>query len=99
MAKKKILLLSDDLRMSSGVGTMSREFVLGFTNSGIPTAAIIMSAPRHSDFKFIVLEWVIVTVQFSLRSNCAIGFPFKLDLPIITTFLPLRFGSTPFNKK
>ena len=28
MAKKKILLLSDDLRMNSGVGTMSREFVL-----------------------------------------------------------------------
>ena len=24
MAKKKILLLSDDLRMSSGVGTMSK---------------------------------------------------------------------------
>ena len=29
MAKKKILLLSDDLRMSSGVGTMSREIVMG----------------------------------------------------------------------
>ena len=29
MAKKKILLLSDDLRMSSGVGVMSKEFVLG----------------------------------------------------------------------
>jgi len=29
MAKKRILLLSDDLRMSSGVGTMSREFVMG----------------------------------------------------------------------
>ena len=27
--KKKIMLLADDLRMSSGVGTMSREFVLG----------------------------------------------------------------------
>ena len=27
--KKKILLLSDDLRMSSGVGTMSKEFVVG----------------------------------------------------------------------
>jgi len=27
--KKKILLLADDLRMSSGVGTMSREFVMG----------------------------------------------------------------------
>ena len=29
MAKKKILLLSDDLRMTSGIGTMSKEFVLG----------------------------------------------------------------------
>ena len=29
MNKKKILLLSDDLRMSSGIGTMSKEFVLG----------------------------------------------------------------------
>lgn len=29
MAKKKILLLSDDLRMNSGVATMSRELVLG----------------------------------------------------------------------
>jgi len=27
--KKKILLLSDDLRMFSGIGTMSKEFVLG----------------------------------------------------------------------
>lgn len=29
MAKKKILLLSDDLRMNSGVSTMSRELVMG----------------------------------------------------------------------
>ena len=29
MKKKKILLFSDDLRMSSGIGTMSKEFVLG----------------------------------------------------------------------
>jgi len=27
--KKKIILLSDDLRMSSGVGTMTREIVMG----------------------------------------------------------------------
>ena len=27
--KKKILLLSDDLRMTSGVGVMSREIVYG----------------------------------------------------------------------
>ena len=32
MNKKKILLLSDDLRMSSGVGTVSKEFVLGTIN-------------------------------------------------------------------
>ena len=29
MAKKKILLLSDDMRMTSGVATMSKEIVLG----------------------------------------------------------------------
>ena len=29
MKKKKILLLSDDLRMHSGIATMSREFVIG----------------------------------------------------------------------
>ena len=29
MSKKRILLMSDDLRMTSGVGTMSKEFVLG----------------------------------------------------------------------
>jgi hypothetical protein len=29
MVKRKILLLSDDLRLTSGIGTMSKEFVLG----------------------------------------------------------------------
>jgi len=29
MPKKKIMLFSDDLRMSSGIGTMSKEFVMG----------------------------------------------------------------------
>ena len=29
MSKKKILLLSDDLRMHSGIATQSKEFVLG----------------------------------------------------------------------
>ena len=32
MKKKKILLFSDDMRMSSGVGTMSREIVIGTTH-------------------------------------------------------------------
>ena len=29
MKKKKILLLSDDLRMHSGIATQSKEFVMG----------------------------------------------------------------------
>ena len=29
MAKKKILLLSDDLRMTSGIATISRQLVVG----------------------------------------------------------------------
>ena len=29
MTKKKILLLSDDLRMHSGIATQSKEFVMG----------------------------------------------------------------------
>ena len=29
MKKKKILLLSDDMRMTSGIARMSREFVIG----------------------------------------------------------------------
>ncbi len=29
MSKRKILLLSDDIRVTSGIGTMSKEFVLG----------------------------------------------------------------------
>jgi hypothetical protein len=32
MAKKKILLLSDDMRMHSGIATMSRELILGTVN-------------------------------------------------------------------
>lgn len=32
MAKKKILLLADDLRSTSGIANMSREFVLGTVN-------------------------------------------------------------------
>ena len=35
MAKKKILLMSDDLRMHSGIATMSREFVLGTVHNMI----------------------------------------------------------------
>ena len=35
----------------------------------------------------------MVTVQFSFKSNWAIGFPFKFDLPITTACLPLKFFS------
>ena len=63
------------------------------TNLGIPTAAIIISALSHSFFKSFVFEWVIVTVQFSFKSNWVIGFPFKFDRPITTACLPLKFFS------
>ena len=33
MSKKKILLLSDDLRMHSGIATQSKEIVLGTMNN------------------------------------------------------------------
>ena len=64
-----------------------------FTRLGTPTAATRISAFKHSIFKSFVFEWTIVTVQFSLKSNWAIGLPFKLDLPIITACFPDRFDS------
>ena len=36
----------------------------------------------------MVFECTIVTVQFSFNNNCAIGFPFKFDLPTITACFP-----------
>ena len=69
------------------------------TNSGLPTAAIIISALLHSAFKSFVFECVIVTVQFSFKSNYAIGFPFKFDLPITTACLPFKFFSTFLSNK
>ena len=39
------------------------------TSFGLPAAATIISALLHSDFKSFVFEWVIVTVQFSFKSN------------------------------
>ena len=68
-------------------------------SSGIPTATIIISAFKHSFFRFSVYECVIVTVQFSLSRSWAIGFPFKFDLPTITAFFPLNLGSIFFINK
>ena len=39
------------------------------TSSGMPTAATIISASKHSAFKSLVFEWVIVTVQFSYKRS------------------------------
>ena len=65
-----------------------------FTSFGTPTAAIKISALRHSFCKFSVFECTIVTVQFYFNNNWAIGLPFRLDLPIITTCFPDKFFST-----
>ena len=45
--KKKILLLSDDLRMHSGIATMSREFVMG--TSAHYDWVRISAAVKHPD--------------------------------------------------
>ena len=48
------------------------------TSSGIPTAATIISASRHSAFKSFVLECVIVTVQFSLKEVVSLVYHLNL---------------------
>src|SRR5690606_12082113 len=40
-----------------------------FTISGLPTAATRISAVRHSAGRSRVLEWAMVTVQFSFNNN------------------------------
>ena len=52
MDKKKILLLSDDLRMSSGVGTMSREIVMG--TLGVFDWVQVGGAIKHPDQNKII---------------------------------------------
>jgi glycosyltransferase involved in cell wall biosynthesis len=52
MAKKKILLLSDDLRMTSGIATMSKEFVLGTVHKY--NWVQLGSAVNHPEFGKIV---------------------------------------------
>ena len=40
MAKKKILLLSDDLRMTSGIANVSKQLVLGTVRSEAHTSEL-----------------------------------------------------------
>ena len=61
MAKKKILLLSDDLRMHSGIATMSREFILGTLHHY--DWAQIAGAIKHPD------EGKIVDMKESLEKE------------------------------
>jgi methylenetetrahydrofolate dehydrogenase (NADP+)/methenyltetrahydrofolate cyclohydrolase len=85
-----------------GVGPMTIACFFtqsALTNFARPTAATIMSALLHSAFKSFVFEWVIVTVQFSFKSNCVIGLPFKFDLPIMTACFPFKFFSVFFINK
>jgi len=64
------------------------------TKFALPTAATTMSAFLHNSFKFFVLECPIVTVQSSFNNNCAMGLPFKLDLPMISALRPAKFFLT-----
>ena len=64
------------------------------TISGLPIAAISMSARRHTAGKSRVLEWAMVTVAFSASSNCATGLPTILERPITTASMPASEGCT-----
>ncbi len=74
MAKKKILLLSDDLRMSSGVGTMSREFVLGTVNHY--DWVQVGGAIKHPD------EGKIVDMSESVRKDTGIKDAYLKIFPV-----------------
>ena len=68
------------------------------TNSGLPTAATNISASLQTSGSPIVFECAIVTVQFSLINNCAIGLPTIFDLPIITAVLPVKSPKKSLSK-
>ena len=55
--KKKILLLSDDLRMASGVGTMSKEFVIGTLNQDTTGTAANATCYGNCSSLRLVSDW------------------------------------------
>ena len=74
MAKKKILLLSEDLRMSSGVGTMSKEFVLGTIHHY--DRALIGGAITHPE------EGKVVDMSESVRNEIGIKDAYLKIYPV-----------------
>lgn len=50
MTKKKILLISDDLRSTSGVGCQARYLVTGLVNTGKYTVRQLGAAIKHPDY-------------------------------------------------
>lgn len=50
MSKKKILLISDDLRSSSGVGCQARYLATGLANTGKYTIRQLGAAIKHPDY-------------------------------------------------
>ena len=61
-----------------------------YRSFAVPTAATRMSAVRQRAGRSRVLEWAMVTVQFSANNSCAIGLPTMLDRPTMTAFRPVR---------
>ena len=79
MKKKKILLLSDDLRMASGVGTVSKEFVLGTINKY--DWVQIGGAIKHPD----------VGKVFDMRDDIRKEFP-DIDNPYLMIYPTSGYG-------
>ena len=66
------------------------------TISGRPMAATSRSAPRQTEGRSSVFEWVMVTVAFSASRSCATGFPTMFERPITTALRPVRVSCTVF---
>ena len=72
--KKKILLLSDDLRMHSGIATQSKEFVLGTIHQY--DWVQIGGAVKHPD------QGKIIDMSQSVRNECGVDDGYLKIYPV-----------------
>ena len=74
MSKKKILLLSDDLRMHSGIATQSKEFVMGTAHKY--DWVQIGGAIKHPD------NGKIIDMSEALKNDFQIDNPYLKIYPV-----------------
>ena len=92
MSKKKILLLSDDLRMHSGIATQSKEFVIGTLDTY--DWVQIGGAVKHPEEGKIIDMGQAIEAEYGLKKNGKFvdnkGKPFEKEEDIFK-FLGMKF--------